>query len=45
MLERESIPGAPETGLRLVEDEQHAAGPAMLGERGQVPLRRLDDAA
>ena len=45
MLERESVPGAPEAGLRLVQDEQHPAAPAMFGERNQIPVGQLDDAA
>ena len=38
-------PGAPDPGLRLVDDQQHAALVAHLLEPAQVPRRGLDDPA
>ena len=45
VLEGEPVAGTPESGLRLVEDEQHAAGATVLGKRGEISLRGLDDPA
>ncbi len=38
-------PGAPEGGLRLVEDQQHAARVAELAQPREIAVRRNDDAA
>ena len=37
--------GAPHAGLRLVQDQQHAARAAMRLERGEIARRQLDHAA
>ena len=44
-LERVPVAGAAQPGLRLVEDQQHAALGALVPQRGQVARREVDDAA
>ena len=44
-LERVPVAGAAQPGLRLVEDQQHAALVALVPQRGEVAGREVDDAA